>query len=447
MRNSDSLFFRHVASVLAFVAPIACAALFAIPGAARAQETQAGAAAAAPEESPIPARRKPQFAKEFGYALFPYPYSLPGIGSGLSLVGGALNIDDTYTDVYGIVFSGGVRGSSFGVADIHLIPRTLILDVGFGEVSRVTVQSYAQRGMASDKNDYRLLELGDTAYQGARLTATFFDRRFEMYTAYYQGASRLQSIRDREGNVIISTQDSPRNYGHTALFGTRLDLTDDYANPRRGARIDLTRTQSPTRGTAASYYVIDANATAYIPFGSRNTWAFNFLRSDAVVRQTGVTDPAQLQQSLGLNCAAIPDPQQRAFCNEVIANMIAQNTYGTATGLGGFNRLRGYPQGRFQGAHTLFFGTEFRWNLTDEHTPFDIFVMKDVRTSIQLAFFYETGVTSDFRDDLYKGSNWRETYGFGVRMVTASGVVFRGDVGFGREGAGLAVFIGYPWEI
>ena len=447
MHNTLVPFLRRIARILALAASIACAPLACAVGAAHAQETQADTSAAPSDDSGIPARRKPQFAKEFGYALFPYPYSLPGIGSGLSLVGGALNIDDTYTDVYGIVFSGGVRGSSFGVADIHLIPRTLILDVGFGYVSRVTVQSYAQRGMASDKNDYRLLELGDTAYQGARLTATFFDRRFEMYSAYYQGASRLQSIRDREGNVIISTQDSPRNYGHTALFGTRLDLTDDYANPRRGTRIDLTRTQSPTRGTAASYYVIDANATAYIPLGPRNTWAFNFLRSDAVVRQQGVTDPAALQQNLGLNCSAIPDPQQQAFCNQVIANMIAQNTYGTATGLGGFNRLRGYPQGRFQGAHTLFFGTEFRWNLTDEHTPFDIFVMKDVRTSVQLAVFYETGVTSDVRDDLYKGANWRETYGMGFRIVTASGVVFRADLGYGREGAGLAVFIGYPWEI
>jgi len=26
-------------------------------------------------------------------------------------------------------------------------------------------------------------------------------------------------------------------------------------------------------------------------------------------------------------------------------------------------------------------------------------------------------------------------------------VVFRGDVGMSREGPGLAVFIGYPWEL
>ena len=30
----------------------------------------------------VPDRRKSQFETTFGYALFPYPYSLPGIGQG-----------------------------------------------------------------------------------------------------------------------------------------------------------------------------------------------------------------------------------------------------------------------------------------------------------------------------------------------------------------------------
>jgi len=395
----------------------------------------------------VPERRKPQFVKDFGYALFPFPYSLPGIGSGLSLVGGAMNIADSYTDVYGIVFNGDVGGASVGVADIHLLPRNLILDVGFGSVSKVTIQSYSQRGMQGDKNDYRLLELGDTAYEGARLTATFFDRRFEINGAWYQGASRLKGIRDRDGAVIVSAQNAPRERGHTARLGARLDLTDDYADPRRGVRLDLTRSQSPARGAGAAYYVVDANATAYVPFGARSTWVFNALRSDAVVVRAGETDPLQLQRQSGLDCGAIIDIQQQAFCNQVIAGMVAQNTYGTATGLGGFNRLRGYPQGRFQGAHTVFFGSEFRWNLTEERRPFDLVFMKDVRTLIQLALFYETGVTSDRRDDLLRRPNMRDVYGLGLRIVTASGVVFRGDLGYGNEGVGAAIFIGYPWEL
>jgi hypothetical protein len=407
---------------------------------------------AAAEEDPadhsiIADRRKEQFSKDPGYALFPYPYSLPGIGKGIGLVGGMMNVMDTYTDVYGIIFSGEVRGASFGVADIHLVPRTLILDIGYGTVNEATIQSYSQRGMNTDKHDYRLIEFGDTEYEGGRLTATFFERRFEVYGAWYQGAMKLKSIRDKDGNVIVEAQDSPRSRGQNTLFGTRLDLTDDYSDPRRGIRIDVTRSQTPPRDSGPDFYVMDYNTTAYIPLGRRSTWAFNVLRSDAVVNRQGETDPAKLQQQQGLNCSTVTDPEQQQFCNEVIANMIANNKYGTATSLGGFSRLRGYPQGRYKGAHTLFYGTEIRWNLTDERTPFDIFVMKDVRTSVQVSLFYETGATSDVRSDITKRKEMRDSYGFGLRVVTASGVVFRGDIGFGKEGVAPAIFIGYPWEI
>jgi len=398
------------------------------------------------EDPVVPDRRREQFPKDFGYAVFPFPYQLPGIGSGISLVAAAQNIADTYTDAYGIVFTGGVEGGAVGVRDIHLIPRTLILEAGYSAISKVTIQSYSQRGMNTDKNDFRLLELGDTEAYGARMTATFFDRRFEIYGAGYERASRLKSIRDKDGNVIVEAQDPPRDRGHTTLFGARLDLTDDNTDPRRGFRLDVTRTQTPPRGSGPDYYVMDYNTTAYVPVGKRNTWAFNVLRADAFVTRQGETDPATLQQQLGLNCAAVIDPAQQKSCTEVIANEIANNKFGTATSLGGFSRLRSYPQGRYNGAHTLFFGSEFRWNLTDEKTPFDIFVMKDVRTSIQLALFYEAGVTSDTQSDLTQWKNMRDSYGVGLRIVTASGAVLRGDVGYGRDGLGKAIFIGYPWE-
>jgi hypothetical protein len=191
---------------------------------------------------------------------------------------------------------------------------------------------------------------------------------------------------------------------------------------------------------------MDYNMSAYLPVGKRSTWAFNFLRSDAVVSSIGETDPIELQNQQGINCSDPSlTPQEQQFCVDVIDNAIAHNTYGTATGLGGFSRLRSYPQGRYSGAHTRFYGTELRWNLTDESTPFDIFIMKDIRTSIQVAIFYEVGTTADFRSEL--GNRWRESYGAGIRMVTASGVVFRGDLAYGQEGFEPQIFIGYPWEI
>ena len=400
-----------------------------------------------PSDTHFPARRKSQFPSGFGYAVFPYPYSLPGLGSGLSLVGGAANIADTYTDAYGIVFGGDVKGMALGVSDIHLLPRQLILDLGYASLSKASIETYSTRGMNSRKDDYRLLEVGDTEFYGGRLTGTFIDRHFEVYGAWYGGASRLLSIRDSNGDLILKAQNAPREHVYTTILGTRIDLTDDYADPRRGVRLDIARSQSPSTGSGATYYVMDYNASAFIPHGRRSTWAFNLFRSDAVVTKKGETSLTALQNESGLQCSLIDDPVKQGQCNDVFVNMAAENRYGTATQLGGFSRLRGYPQGRFKGAHTQFFGTEFRWNLNEEETPFDLFVMKDVRTLLQVAMFYESGVSSDMQSDLWKRKNMRHTVGTGFRIVTASGTVLRADVGLGRDGPGVAIFIGYPWEL
>src|SRR5947208_2849300 len=117
----------------------ACLLCAFIPAAAAADLTR--------DDASAPERRRDQFPKDFGYAAFPYPYRLPGIGSGLSFAAGAFNIADTYTDAYGIVFTGDVKGAAAGVSAVHLIPRTLILDFGYGTINKATLQSYAQRGM------------------------------------------------------------------------------------------------------------------------------------------------------------------------------------------------------------------------------------------------------------------------------------------------------------
>ena len=397
------------------------------------------------EASIYPDRRKNQFSIDFGYALFPYPYSLPGIGTGLGLVGGASNIAGTHTDAYGMAFGGDITGLALGVADLHVIPKTLILDTGFSSISSATMQSYSSRGMNTSKNDYSNIELGDMTYYGSRATATFVERRFELYGAYYQGSSQLKSIRDRDGNIITESHGSQVDRGSVTLLGTRVDLTDDYADPRRGVRIDIGRSLTPPRDSGPDFYIQDMNFTGYIPLGRRSTWAFNYFHSDAHVRRQGQTDPAAVEKDLGLSCAAITDPTKQQFCYNVINNTVANNTYGTASSLGGFSRLRSYSNGRYSGAHTRFYGTEIRWNLTDESTPYDIFIMKDIRTAWQIALYYEVGSTADIRSQV--GDIWRSSTGIGLRMVTASGVVFRADVATGREGVSPSIFIGYPWEL
>ncbi len=98
---------------------------------------------------------------------------------------------------------------------------------------------------------------------------------------------------------------------------------------------------------------------------------------------------------------------------------------------------------RYRGAHTRFFGTEFRWNLTDEKTPFNIWFLKDIRTAFQIAFFYEIGSIADHEEDLFEET--RNSVGVGFRAAMASGFIFRFDVATGEEGSEFVIFFDYPW--
>jgi len=391
-------------------------------------------------------RRRDQFSKAPGYYIIPMPYSLPGIGEGFLLGVSYTNMNDTHSDVIGFALGGAIEGAGILSIDNHLIKNHLIFDVGLQRLSQVSVQSYSSRGMSGSKDDYTILELNDTEYYSMRLTGTWLDRMLEVYGGAIEGESRLGAIRDNDGNLILNTSnavtDSPTVYN----LGFRLDWTDDYLDPRRGVRYQLARWWTDNDDLSdPEYYQLEHNLTGYIPIGKRSTIALNYFQSDAHVTRQGETNFATVEAEQGLNCS---DPgltaEQQALCTQVINNIIAHNTYGTAESLGGWGRLRSYPDGRYKGAHTQFVGAEFRWNLTDEFTPFDIWIAKDVRTTIQVAFFYERGTVADTRSEL--GDTWRESYGVGARMVTASGLVIRGDVADGDEGVEVSVIIGYPWE-
>ncbi|HWR72213.1 MAG TPA: hypothetical protein VN604_03505 [Nitrospirota bacterium] len=395
------------------------------------------------DSSLFPERRRPQFDNVPGWVIVPYIFDYPGLGKGYGIIGGAANIGGSYTDVVGSVFTGDVKGEAMGIEGIHLVPQKLILDIGGVYVSNATLYGYSQRGMATEKNDYTLLEFGNSSFYGGRLTATFFERRFEVYAGLYGGSAQFKSIRDRDGNIIIEAQNAARSRPMTTVYGVHFDMTDDSVNPRRGLRFDVSRWRTPPQDLGPDFFYMDYNTTAYIPIGRRSTWAFNYLRSDAHVLRKGEADPNVIARNRGLDCATITDPQQRLECEQVINSIIAANTYGTATSLGGLNRLRSYPEGRYQGAHTEFLGTEFRWNLTDESQPFNIGIMKDIRTAFQIALFYEIGTVADQRSGLWDIT--RSTYGVGFRMVTASGLVYRIDLASGNEGFQTSIFFQYPW--
>jgi hypothetical protein len=179
-----------------------------------------------------------------------------------------------------------------------------------------------------------------------------------------------------------------------------------------------------------------------------DTLAFNLFYSRAHITREGSTDYALLQQRYGLNCNQYPAGPSRDACQsteaKLLAGKLADNRYGTASALGGTQRLRSYDNGRFYAGQALFYGVEYRWNLTDERTPFDIYIARGIRTGIQLAAFWERGMVADRSSELFK--NGRESYGIGARLVL-SGVIIRFDLAHGREGIQSQLFITYPWSM
>jgi hypothetical protein len=396
------------------------------------------------EDSFPPDRRKSQFMNDRGYYVFPMPYSIPGVGEGFGVMGIGMNLGGSYTDIFGFALAGSLPGQGLGVTDIHIVPKTIILDLTTIQFGTSSITSYQQRGMQSNEHDFSYLQFDHYGFTGGRLTATFLDRRFEVYGGGYRIGSQLDKVLDPQGNTILDIQNSQTWRTNVYGFGLRGDLTDDYYDPRRGVRLDVGRWWSPPASNSdPDFYRMEYNATAYFPLGKHSTWLFNYFRSDAHVRRQGETDPLVIEKDQGLNCGSLIGAD-RTKCEQIVQNIVDANTYGTATGLGGTSRLRSYPDGRFLGAHTEFYGTEVRWTLTEEAHPFDIFIAKDVRTVLQVALFYEMGSAADKRDEL--GDVYRSSYGAGFRMVTASGIVLRADVATGREGIETTILVGYPWE-
>ena len=390
-------------------------------------------------------RRRSQFPRDFGYLIAPIPYILPGVGTGLGVIGAFNNTFDTTTDFFVVGVGGDVEGTVTGVTDIELLSETVLLDVTYVGFNKGSQKQYAERGIDSDPDDFNIVELQNTSLYGGRLTLTFWERRLEFFTFQYNIRSEPSAVIYQGKEENRQEYENPEAFTFSRLtYGTQLDVTDDRLDPRMGVRFVLNRSDSPvTDQDSSESYNVDTNLTGYIPLLESSTFAINYFRSDATVTKEGVTNYQTILDDLRANyrCTA-GDPCDDSL-QKLARDTELRRKYGTASSLGGSSRLRSYAGGRFSGAHTEFYGYEFRWNLTDENTPFDLYFIKDFRTGFQLAFFYETGTVAEQREDLWTKS--RNSTGLGARLVTGSGFIYRFDVATGSEGAETTLFVDYPW--
>jgi len=391
-----------------------------------------------------PERRKDQFGQDFGYYLYPIVGEIPGLGSAAGAGLSILNFAGD-TDFTGYYVSGDFRARGAALLDYQVVPRRVVLDGGYNDYEVAPV--VYDRGIDSDPHDV-IYPKAEGRYGIAQITLTFDQRRYEFYTRVLAGRERLHEVLDKDGTAFAGV-DTDWNSAHWVTLGATLDRTDDRLDPRRGTRLEVSaRLPSKADPDRSEYYVADLNLTGYVPMRRWDTLAFNLFHSRAVVTRRGELDFATLQTTHGLDCTAYPAGPERDECLATEAkhlnNLIADNRYGTASSLGGTQRLRSFDNGRFYAGQALFYGVEYRWNLTDERTPFNIIVARGIRTGIQVAAFWERGMVADHTRDLLKDG--RVSYGAGVRLIL-SGVIIRLDYANGSEGFQSQLFITYPWSM
>jgi hypothetical protein len=392
-------------------------------------------------------RKREQFTNTSNYLIAPAPYSIPGIGSGFLFVAYAGDIFDSYTDLFVTRTIGDVEGLFMAVRDVHLINERFYFEMFSGDINKVAAVSYKQRGMDSNKDEFNILESENVSFRGGTGVLSFFDRMLELGVQYAYGEATFSRILDNQGKVIAEGSDQKTEFNRH-LITADVDYTDDKQDPRKGIRLEISYEDAGLKNESEDnpeQVLTDYNLTFYLPVFSYSTIAFNYFQSDAFIIRAGETDLDKIEKDLNISCADLPNESD---CEEakqsLIQNKYAENKYGTASNLGGAVRLRGYPQNRFRAAHHRFYGTELRYNLSDESSPFDLFFVKDIRTGTQLSFFYETATSADLTKDL--GKEWKSNYGMGFRLITRSGFVYRVDVARGDEGTELAAFFNYPWE-
>ena len=160
------------------------------------------------------------------------------------------------------------------------------------------------------------------------------------------------------------------------------------------------------------------------------------------MRQSGNTDLESLKTTQGFYaCGGIATCEAATL--KSAQNQLNANKNGSSKSLGGADRLRSYPLSRYQSAHTLFYGTELRWNFSTENTKLDYLLLQDVQQALQAVFFWEQGSVAEEASQI--GETIRSSYGSGIRLVTKSGSVYKFEMATGDEGAEMILFFEYPW--
>ena len=399
-------------------------------------------------------RRREQFDSTYGHLFIPTPVALPGLGNGVLFIGNFGNIANTTTDFtafYGV----GDFTVAFAILDeLFLYPELLYFSYRRAHGYDFAVQQYRLRGMNTKKEDfyYGVGKFWD--WNNPELKLTFDERKYEFGLGTSKQVGRFNKFvapdpddTSKQGTTITEF-DSPyeRVLADQIQFSATIDYTDDYRDPRIGIRYQLFfDKQSASSISEPSFDVITNELQYYVPLLKKSTLVFDITLSDAYVSNEGETNLETLKQENNYYLCDYTSSPDTCKATTLSSAVTVQNfnKNGNSLPLGGPDRLRAYPQGRFQGAHTFYFASEFRWNFSSADQQISYFVIEEGIDELQAAFFYEVGSISETKDKL--GEYTRSSVGTGFRLVTDSGNIYRGDLATGDEGTEFTLIFQYPW--
>ena len=285
------------------------------------------------------------------------------------LVGYRGNFLETTIDAYLVGFSGDAAALIGSVDQVFVVPEVVYFSEWKFNISKYGINSYSSRGMESEKDDFNIIVGNKFEMDIFKVSLSLFERRLEAALLSQTQYGESHKILDSKGN-LLNEIDPPQTFqGKKEGIELQLDWTDDFKDPRTGLRLKSTYDLNTSEDAdSPEYYLTSHGLTFYQPVFGESTWAFHFFRSDAKVRKEGYTDLKTALLAEGLNeknatnCSYAPTSQACVPYVNKAQNTINANRNGTAHPLGGQDRLRSYPGNRYQAAHTLFYGTELRWN-------------------------------------------------------------------------------------
>lgn len=392
-----------------------------------------------------PERRLEMPIFDSGHIAFPIYANVPGLGSayGAGFLTG--HLFGTKAKASLLASGGDMSVLLANIGQIHLVEDTLVVGIN-GYSTKFAFVNYARGANSSD--DLYYYSLNREYGGGVDLNFHVFERRLQLNG--YVGQSRLKYDSIINSNEIeYSNTDDEWNRTLSQTIELRFDFTDHVSDPHEGVRLQVIQKMNHIKDDLhARFYTLNEILTGYIPVGE-STWAWGAMHSRAHVLSSNGLSESELQSQMGLNCSSIVDATAQAECTAIedqrIQDRLTENQTGLAQGLGGPMTLRGYELERFRGRESLFFGTEFRWNVWVNDGAIDYWFIKGDDISLQIAPFYELGTVSDRPDEITEAS-YKQSYGLGLRMGI-SGLRVRVDFGLSEEGSEMTVFAGYPWDL